>query len=337
MPGLLAPQRPAAAGQGLEHIAVTDRGLLHPDPVLLHGQPEAEVGHDGDHHGVLDQQAPVMPVQRADGDEVVAVDQCPGVVHAQDPVGVTVEGQAGVGARSHDPGLQVARMRRAAAGVDVGAVGRGVDHLDGGPQAFERAGGPRRRRAVGAVDHQAQSGQGPVGHRGDHGVHPGGTDRRVLGPARHPRDGAVLVENAVQLGLQGLLDLVGELVATRGEELDAVVPEGVVGRRDHRAGHRPNGRGVRHGRGGHHAHVVHDQALGHQAGGQVGFEAGAGDAGVPADDHRAVAQDPGRGAPEGSDQFRGQFVGVAPDTIGAEPERHPASTAWSTAEPSGPS
>ena len=66
------------------------------------------------------------------------------LVDGQHPVGVAVEGQPDVGAAaSTTASLQRARVGRAAAGVDVRAVGLGVDDLDLGT---ERAG--RRRGAT---------------------------------------------------------------------------------------------------------------------------------------------------------------------------------------------
>ena len=187
---LLAPEGPATAGQRFEHVPVADRGLLDPDAVGLHGQAEAEVGHHRHHDGVVDQLAPPVTVHGADGDEVIAVDQRARGVDAHHPVGVPVEGQAGIGPDSQDPGLQVLGVGRAAAGVDVGAVGRGVDDLDGGPEPFEGARRPARRRAVGAVHDEVEPLQRPVRDRSHHGVDPGGADRvvdRVRGRGRRDR------------------------------------------------------------------------------------------------------------------------------------------------------
>ena len=79
-----------------------------------------------------------MQVERADGDDVVAVDDGAGVVDGDQPVGVAVEGQA----ERRPP-----RPRpRAASGsgwvapqliVDVATVGLVVDHDDVGAQAVE--------------------------------------------------------------------------------------------------------------------------------------------------------------------------------------------------------
>ncbi len=52
--GLLAAERPAALVEGLEHVAIADRWCRRTvDVVLGHPEPEPEVGHHGDHHGVV--------------------------------------------------------------------------------------------------------------------------------------------------------------------------------------------------------------------------------------------------------------------------------------------
>ena len=65
--------------------------------MFVHGATEAEVGHHGDDDGVVVQPAPLVQVDGADGDDLVAVDQLAIVVDGQHPVGVAVEGEAGVG------------------------------------------------------------------------------------------------------------------------------------------------------------------------------------------------------------------------------------------------
>ena len=63
----------------------------------------------------------------------------------------------------------------------------------------------------------------------------GAVDDRADGVAGAGRRRALVDEQRVQLRLERRLDVVGELPATRGEQLHAVVLEPVVRRRDHRA------------------------------------------------------------------------------------------------------
>ena len=137
--------------------------------------------------------------------------------------------------------------------VDVQPVGLGGDRDDLGARAAVDLRRDGRRGAVRAVDDHAQ----PVerGRGGDEqvvGVAGVGVVGQVADPAdtRPGRAGA----DDVEARLDGVLHGIGQLVATRGEELDAVVGHGVVRRGDHHAevGVERLDQ-VRDGRGGQHA------------------------------------------------------------------------------------
>ena len=98
VPTLLTAQAQVLVGQRLEHIAIAHRDLEDLDPVLLHPQPEAEVRHHGGDDRVLGQPAVVAPIDRHDRDDLVAVDQSAIGIDRQHAVGVTVEGEPGIGA-----------------------------------------------------------------------------------------------------------------------------------------------------------------------------------------------------------------------------------------------
>ena len=125
-------------------------------PASLHGQPEAEVRHDRDHHGVVRAGAPrAAQVEGADGDDVVAVDDGPGVVDGDQPVGVAVEGQAQRRPlRAARPAWRSPGCVRAAVVVDVACrrARRGCT-VDVGAEPLERERGQAVRGAVGAVEH----------------------------------------------------------------------------------------------------------------------------------------------------------------------------------------
>ena len=74
VPRLLATEAEAVGVERGQHVAVPHVGLAHRDAAGLHGQPEAEVGHDGDDHGVAGQVAPLGQVQREQRQQHVAVD-----------------------------------------------------------------------------------------------------------------------------------------------------------------------------------------------------------------------------------------------------------------------
>ena len=111
---------------------------------------------------------------------------------------------------------------RSAAGVDVAAVGRGVDRRDLGASA------PRTRRrpkvgggSVGGVDHEPQSLEVAALERRRRGesMYVGGALARVYSARRRRADRRATAERGLDLGLDG----VGELGAARREQLDPVV------------------------------------------------------------------------------------------------------------------
>ena len=99
--------------------------------------------------------APGPQVEGGDGQDVVAVDEAAPLVDGHEAVGVAVEGQACGRPGGHHLGLERPGVGRPAAGVDVGAGGRGADGevLDLGPQLGQHPGGGDGGSAVPAVDH----------------------------------------------------------------------------------------------------------------------------------------------------------------------------------------
>ena len=132
---------------------------------------------------------------------------------------------------------QAVRMRRAAFLVDVEAVGLDIDgdHLGAEfPQRFRRH---LVGRAVGAIDDHPEARerhrlrQRALGELDIAVVH--AVD--ALGPAEPFGIGQRHLDALLQHRLDALLDLVGELVAVRPEQLDAVVEIRIVRGRDHHA------------------------------------------------------------------------------------------------------
>ena len=79
---------------------------------LVDRQPKPQVGHHRDHDGVVLEAALLAQVVGAHRDDVVAVDDPAVVIDGDQPVGVTVERDADVRARTGDRCRQGARMRR---------------------------------------------------------------------------------------------------------------------------------------------------------------------------------------------------------------------------------
>ena len=131
----------------------------------------------------------------------------------------------------------------------------------------------------------------------------------------------------IEFTLDRRLDLVGQLRAAGREELDAVVVERVVRRRDHRP-HRTELLGDEGDhRRRHHTEPDDVDAFSGEAGAERGVEHRCGDAGVATDhDGRRGpvvgpidVQHPGRGAAQAECEFCGQFgVRDTTDAVGTE-------------------
>ena len=113
------------------------------------------------------------------------------------------------------------------------------------------------------------------------------------------------VEDPLELLLDGRLLLGAELGPAGGEQLDAVVGEGVVGRRDDHGGDVPGGRQPGQGRGGQDPDVDHVGPLAGQPGGQGGLQHGARPAGVAADQEGGGGDGAGRWPARGRGPARG--------------------------------
>ena len=233
--GLLAAQRVAVLAHAGIDVLVAHVGGDGLDAGLVEGLEQAEVGHDGGYHGVLDQAAVLGHVAAAYVEDEVAVDHVAVLVDRDAAVGVAVVGESHVEAVAHDEALEVLDMRRAGVDVDVESVGHVVGHIDIGAQRIEDwlrdAGGG----AVGAVEAHLDALQREVGARDE--------VRDVAVAALHvvdrAADGIAGRERDLDLSVDEVLDLLEHvlvhLVALAVDELDAVVVVGIVARRDHDA------------------------------------------------------------------------------------------------------
>ena len=153
VPGLLAAEQRALATERLEHVPVADVGRQHPNAPVGHEPVKAEIRHRGHGNGV-DAEG-----EREHGNDLVSVDDLPGLVHREHAVAVAVEGDAEVvGAVAHDV-LQEGEVGRTAAHVDVRAVGRVRNRRHVRAEPLEDGGGDGRIRAVGAVDRDPEAGE----------------------------------------------------------------------------------------------------------------------------------------------------------------------------------
>ena len=153
MARLLAAEDAALAPERLEHVAVADVGRDDADPALLHQPVEAEVRHHRDRDEVD------AEVEREDGEDLVAVDDvaAPSTasIRSPSPSNATPRSSA---ALAHGL-LQQREVGRAAADVDVRAVGLVADRGHLGAEPLERLRRDPGVGAVGAVDGDPQAGE----------------------------------------------------------------------------------------------------------------------------------------------------------------------------------
>ena len=182
-------------------------------------------------------------------------------------------------------------MSWSALAVDVEAVRLDADRDDVGAELPQR----RRRHPIagtlGAVDDDAQAFEREVARQRTLGEFDVAVVDAVdtLGAAKFAAFGQALGHIAVDQTFDLVLDLVRQLVAVRPEQLDTVIVEGIVRRRDHDAEIGPH-RAGEHGHGGsrHRPKLQHVHADGGETGDQRGLDHVAGEPGILAD-HDAVA------------------------------------------------
>ena len=187
-------------------------------------------------------QAPTLvQIGREQRDQLVAVDDVAGVIDCEHAIGVPVEGDSEIGPSAEHLRRKRAEMGRAAPGVDVHAVGRSRDHRMNDSQTVEHGRRHSAGRAVGAVDDDATTKGACAGHDSRQPVDIG---PERIGIARDRADDDATDASTASTGTgpcqrERQLVLDGELVGNREfrtaatEQLEAVVTEGIVRRRDH--------------------------------------------------------------------------------------------------------
>ena len=196
------------------------------------------------------------------------------------------------------------------------------------PSGSERGGRDPERRAVPAVEDDAQPREAAIVERAHQPAHV--VLGRVADLARHP-DRRVdraprrnahreLAELALELGL----DMLGELPPSEPEQLHPVVTERVVARRDHRRRGAPLACDVGDARRRQHPHELDVTALGAEPCDEGGLEHRTRTPGVAPDHERLVVADHAhhRTTQSGDELDRQLTVRDAAETIGTKPERH---------------
>ena len=339
MPRGLAPQKPPLGPQPFEDLPVPDVRAVEHDAPVAERLLEPEVRHQGPDHPPAEH-APALAVLGDHEQDVVAVEEVAARIGHDEPVAVSVEGDAGIRPVVEDGLTHPGRVDRPEAVVDVEPVRVHPDGHDLRTELREHAGRNLVGRAVRAVDDEPQ----PLEHdppRKGALAELDVASRRIVHPL-HLADavGCDRLERALEGELDRDLRLVGQLSALPREELDAVVEVGVVGGADHDAG--IGAVGLRQVRDGRRRGRTEQPNVG--AGrGEPGFEGGlehvAGDAGVLADEDKSVAvvrEHPARGPAEPKHEVGGDGMAPdpAPDSVSAEkPRLHPCRTAVSARSP----
>ena len=254
MAGLFAAKRIPTCVERLQHVAIADLGIDNVDAGVVHRPPETKVGHDGDDDRIAGETASSLGVECAHGDDLIAVDQTTIGVDREEPVRVTVECDAEVGAALDDSGLQRFWMGRPTPVVDVGAVGSGMEHRHVGTEANQRPVGDVVRRTVRRIGNDDESGEAAPLEAGDNAVDVRlGCDVMGVHDRRNRLD--LGSPQRVETGLDLVLHPITELRPTGGEEFDAVVVPRIVRRRDHRSGDLMIGTPSGDGRRRHNAEI----------------------------------------------------------------------------------
>ena len=197
-------------------------------------------------------------------------------------VGIAIEGYAAVGTGFENGGAEVFDVQGAAIEIDVAAVGPVGDGVDTpAPSRRKRSGASVEGSAVAAIENDFETGErsGEGGGEEIEIVRPRGRGRARGGAA--PREPGR--RKAEDFSLRRGLLLHRGVCSRSGEDLDAVVLEGIVGGGDHDAG----GEGVVAGEPGHAGVVTTPAETARtrlsEPGGDLGGDRGTGFASVHAD------------------------------------------------------
>ncbi len=235
MPGVLTAQHPIALQQLGHHIAIADLGPHEGDIQIGQPQLETEIAHQGTHHPTLEATT-ALEIARDQIEQLVAIHCRPGVIHHQDPITVAVEGDADVGVLVEHRLLQALQVSGAAVLVDVEPIWLHAQHADVRTELTEDAGRDLVGRTVGAIQHDlhpSEAGTGRYAALAELDVATGRiVDARDLANPRRVDHGHRSIEQLLDHGLE----LIGQLGAGAGKELDAVVVVRIVRSTDDNAG-----------------------------------------------------------------------------------------------------
>ncbi|CAB4791080.1 unannotated protein [freshwater metagenome] len=171
--------------------------------------------------------------QRQDPHDVIAVDQSSVRINGQTTIGISIVRDASVSSVLEDGGLQRLRVCRTTVVINGPAIESVRQHHNVRAKGAQRLGTNSRGGTIGAIDDNAQ----PIKtrwHGCDQMIDIGLGGRQIF---THPADLFAYRErsSSIKSGLNGIFLLIGELVPTRAEELNAVIGHRVMASRQHHA------------------------------------------------------------------------------------------------------
>ena len=129
----------------------------HLDTCGGHRSTKTKVRHDRHHNGVTGEHTSRAHVACEDGDDSIAVDEIAEMVNSNEPIGITIECEPGIGTISEHRLLQALRVSRSTAVVDIGAIRVSVDDDDIGTDRSKELASEFRGGTVCGVDHHTDA------------------------------------------------------------------------------------------------------------------------------------------------------------------------------------
>ena len=151
MAGLFAADDVAAAEHFFKDIAVADGSAGKRDAFTGQDAFKAKIGHGSGHDAVAFELVLGFEVTRDGEENAITVDDFACFADEEGTVSIAIEGNAELSTLGEHALLQTVEMERAAAGVDVSAIGRYTHRDDFGAERVEEFGAEFVGGAVGAV------------------------------------------------------------------------------------------------------------------------------------------------------------------------------------------
>ena len=234
MPRRLPAQHAPARGHLLRNKAVAHVREIAANALPFERTHKPKIAHPRAHDAPAE--LPVRPHRpRREIQNAVAVHDAPALIHGNAAVGIAVKGKAQIQPLSFDKLPQVLGAGRAAIFVDVAPVGGDAESLDFRPKRLEHGAPERPRTPISAVEPHPIAAEGAADKR-EQIPQIAVAPRHMIDGAADPlplRKGKGKFPRKIALGAKQTL--IRALLPARGKQLDAVVLEGVVARRDHHA------------------------------------------------------------------------------------------------------